>query len=119
VLDFLPDGEPVEVVAFSADGEWSQIQRPRVGWVNNDFLLFKSQDATQTSIQLNVQPRRTQPYEVAVRAAPNANAEITTRLDPDVPVVVATTMGEPPMWVQIAHPTIGWIAANDLAPVSP
>ena len=119
VLDFLPEGEPVEVLAFSADGEWSQIQRPRVGWVSNDFLLFKSQDATQTSIQLNVQPRRTQRYEVAVRAAPNASAEITTKLAPDEAVVVATTMGEPPTWVQIADPIIGWIAANDLAPVSP
>jgi uncharacterized protein YgiM (DUF1202 family) len=119
VLDFLPAGEPVEVVAFSADGRWSQIERPRMGWVSNDFLLFQSQDATLSSIQLNVEQRRAQRYEVAVRAAPTVNADVTTTLSPDEPVIVAATTGEPANWYQIADPVIGWVAANDLAAPTP
>jgi SH3-like domain-containing protein len=119
VLDFLPEGAPVHVIAFSEDGRWSQIERPRSGWVSNEFLLFQSQDATLTSIRLNVHPRRTQPYAVEVRAAPRLDAEVTETLPPGTVVVVATLIGEPATWYQIADPAIGWIAANDLVPASP
>ena len=119
VLDFLPEGAPVHVIAFSEDGRWSQIERPRSGWVSNEFLLFQSQDATLTSIRLNVHPRRTQPYAVEVRAAPRLDAEVTATLSPGAVVVVATLLGEPATWYQIADPATGWIAANDLVPASP
>jgi uncharacterized protein YgiM (DUF1202 family) len=119
ILNFLPKGEPVEVVAFSADGAWSQIERPLIGWVSNDFLLFKSQDATQTSIHLDVHLRRTPHYDVAVRTAPFANADIMATLSPNKSVVVAAVMGEPATWYQIADPVIGWVAANDLASLAP
>jgi hypothetical protein len=119
VLDFLPAGEPVQVVDFSSDGRWSQIDRPRSGWISNDFLLFKSQDATQSSIQLRVQPRRTQRYEVTVRSAPTTNATEVTTLAPSEAVIVVATLGDPPTWYQIAEPTVGWIAANDLAAAAP
>lgn len=123
VLDFLPNGEALHVIAFSDDGEWSQIDRPRAGWVSNDFLLFKSQDATLTSIQLDVHPRRTQPYPVEVRKGPRPEADIEATLPPGTVVVVvasvATAGGEPPSWVQIAEPAVGWIAGSDLLSALP
>src|SRR5690606_32084165 len=114
-LGFLSAGESVEVVAFSADGQWSQIERPQKGWVSNDFLLFNLEDALHSSVQIDVQLRRVQPYEIAVRAAPQANAEVTETLSPDETVIVAATLGEPATWYRIAHPVVGWVAANDLA----
>jgi hypothetical protein len=123
ILDFLPNGEALHVIAFSNDGEWSQIDRPRAGWVSNDFLLFKSQDATLTSIQLNVHPRRTQSYPVEVRKGPRPEAGIEATLPPGTVVVVvasiATAGSESPSWVQIAEPAIGWIAGNDLLSALP
>jgi SH3-like domain-containing protein len=119
ILDFLPAGAPVEVVAFSEDGRWSQIERPRAGWVSNDFLLFQSQDASHTSIHLDVHPRRAQRYEVAVRAAPNANAKVIETLAPDEAVIVAARLDDANTWVQIADPAVGWVAVNDLVPHSP
>lgn len=114
ILAFLSAGESIEVVAYSEDGRWSQIQYPRLGWVSNDFLIFKSQDVTQTSVRLNFQLLRTKRYEVAVRAGPYANAKVIATLPADEAVVVAATVGEPSLWVQIADPTIGWVAINDL-----
>ena len=114
ILNFLPAGEPVEVVAFSADGQWSQIERPQKGWVSNDFLLFNIEDALHSSVQIDVQLRRVQSYEIAVRAAPQANAEVTETLSPDETVIVAATLGEPATWYHIADPVVGWVAANDL-----
>jgi uncharacterized protein YgiM (DUF1202 family) len=119
ILGFLPANAPVEVVAFSEDGRWSQIERPRMGWVSNDFLLFQSQDAAHSSIQLDVHPRRAQRYEVAVRATPHANAEVVATLPPEEAVIVAARLGNPATWFQIADPAVGWVAANDLAPASP
>lgn len=119
VLDFLPEDESIQVIAFSDDGEWSQIDRPRSGWVSNDFLLFKSQDATLTSVRLDVHPRRTQPYAVEVRKGPRPEAEVAATLAPGTVVVVAIVMGDPASWYQIADPAVGWIAANDLLPASP
>ena len=118
-LGVLQDGAPVSVIAFSGDGRWSQISSPYSGWVNNDFLNFISEDAAHSAIRLNVQPRHTQPYEVSVRAEPDANAEVIATLSPDEFVVVAAELEEPGTWVQIADPTVGWVAANDLAPTTP
>jgi uncharacterized protein YgiM (DUF1202 family) len=118
-LGFLAKGEPVNVIAFSADGEWSQIDQPSPGWVSNEYLLFNSHDAASTSVRLHVQPGNTNSYEVTVRAAPHANAEVTATLPPGTAVVVAATMGAPPSWVQIADPAIGWIASGDLTLASP
>ncbi|MCC6458244.1 MAG: SH3 domain-containing protein [Caldilineaceae bacterium] len=119
-LGFLAKGEPVNVIAFSADGRWSQIDQPSSGWVSNEFLLFNSHDATSTSVRLDVQPGRTNSYEVMVRAAPHANAEVTTTLPPSTEVVVAAKMGgETASWVQIADPAIGWITTGDLTLAAP
>lgn len=111
----LQDGEPVHIEAFSEDGKWSRIRSPHAGWVSTDFILFISADATQSRIRLSVQQRRTQPYEVSVRAEPDANASVTATLPPNELVVVAAVLGEPATWYQIADPLVGWIAANDLA----
>lgn len=117
-LGFLGDGEAVHVIAFSQDGEWSQIDQPSSGWVSNDYLLFNSQNAP-ISVRIDLHPRRTKSYEVAVRTAPHANGEVITTLQPDYGVVVATVMGEPASWYQIADPAVGWVAAADLVPATP
>jgi uncharacterized protein YgiM (DUF1202 family) len=118
-LGFLGKGDPVNVITFSPDGEWSEIDQPSSGWVSNEYLLFNSRDAISTSVRLDVRPGRTNSYEVTVRAAPQANAEVTTTLPPSTAVVVAATMGAPASWVQIADPAIGWIANGDLTLASP
>lgn len=118
-LGILQDGTSVNVVAYSEDGRWSQITSPYAGWVNNQFLNFINEDAAHSAIRLNVQPRRTQPYEVAVRAEPDANAEVVATLSPDEFVIVAAELEEPGTWLQIADPAVGWVAANDLTPTSP
>lgn len=118
-LGFLGEGTPVHVIRFSEDGEWSEIDQPNPGWVSNEYLLFHSRDATSTSVRLNVQPGRTNSYEVTVRAAPHANAEVTTTLPPSSAVVVAARLGEPPSWLQIADPAIGWVAGGDVTLAAP
>lgn len=122
-IALLPAGQTAHVIAFSEDGEWSQIDQPSAGWVNNDFLLFQNDATASPSVYLNVHMRNTQPYEVDVHAAPDDTSEVLDTLAADTPVVVATAMGEsidePASWYQIADPIVGWVAANDLAPGSP
>ena len=115
----LQDGDPVSVVAFSEDGKWSQIASPHTGWVNNDFLLFSRDDPTQPMLRLNVQPRHAQSYEVKIYSSPFATAEVIDTLSANEFVIIAASIDEPAAWYQIAAPTIGWVAASDLAPVTP
>jgi hypothetical protein len=117
-ISVLQDGTPVNVVAFSEDGKWSQISSPYEGWVSNDFLLFISEDSTHSSVRLHVQQLRTR-YEVKVHAAPVAGTPAIDTLSSDQVVVVAATIGDPPSWYQIADPSVGWVAADDLAPAFP
>lgn len=117
-LSVLQDGTAVNVIGFSDDGRWSQIRSPYRGWVSNDFLLFISADATHSAVRLGVQQLETR-YDVKVVAAPAANgAEIAT-LSRGETVIIAASVGEPATWYQLADPDVGWIAANDLAPISP
>jgi uncharacterized protein YgiM (DUF1202 family) len=115
----LQDGTAVSVVAFSDDGRWSQIRSPYEGWVNNDYLLFISDAATQPRITINVEPRHAPNYAVNVYAAPLADAFVIGTLTPGEFVVVAAATGDPVSWYQIAAPTSGWVAAQDLAPAAP
>jgi hypothetical protein len=118
-IGVLNKGQSVRVTGFSSDGEWSQIDSPILGWVHNDYLLFYLQDAPLTAVRLDVQARRTQSHPVDVRATPDVSAAVSETLPPSTQVVVATVMGEPATWYQIAEPVIGWVAATDLAPLSP
>ena len=117
-LGVLQDATPVNVIAFSEDGRWSQINSPRGGWVSNDFLLFTSEDVSHSSVRVRVEPRRTR-YETRVLVAPRADAAEVTTLNRDALVIVGATLGNPVEWVQIADPTVGWVAANDLVELVP
>jgi hypothetical protein len=116
-VSVLQDGAPVQVIAFSSDGQWSQINSPQAGWVNNAFLLFVSNDAGG-GVRLLVQPMRVRD-DVGVRAAPRIEVATVATLPRDAVVIVATVIGDPPAWYQIADPQVGWVAASDLAPLAP
>jgi hypothetical protein len=115
-------GNPVNVIAFSEDGKWSQIKSPYEGWVSNDFLLFVSESATQARVRLNVQPLRAR-YELKVLAEPKSGAAETATLSTGELVVVAAEIapegGNSATWYQIAEPMVGWVAAGDLTATTP
>lgn len=117
-LSVLQDGDPVQVVAFSDDGQWSQINSPRAGWVSNHFLLFISEDATHSSIRLGVQILRAR-HDAQIHNAPLSGAGQVATLAANELVIVVGELGEPPAWYQIADPATGWVAANDLISVAP
>jgi hypothetical protein len=56
---------------------------------------------------------------VGVRAAPRIEVATVATLPRDAVVIVATVIGDPPAWYQIADPQVGWVAASDLAPLAP
>jgi SH3-like domain-containing protein len=118
----LQKGDPVQVVAFYNDGEWAQIESPQAGWVSNDFLLYRYEDAPNSAVRLGVQQLQAR-YDTNVLAAPDVNAAETATLDRDEIVIVAATVavaaGEPVTWYQIADPVVGWVAASDLGAVAP
>lgn len=113
-VGWLDANEGVHVVGFSQDGNWSQIDQPRSGWVSNDFLLFESQDGAQATILVRVRQASTTRM-TDVLAAPRPNAAVNARLAGGLPVtVVAVGVGDAEGWVELAAPAQGWVRSVDL-----
>ncbi len=112
--------EGVQVIAFSEDGAWSQIDQPRSGWVTNDYLRFESQDGAAATILIRVRAARTANRITEVYSAPRIDAPIAYQLAPSLPVVAAAEgVGVASGWVELADPVTGWMRATDLEPDVP
>lgn len=105
--------EAVRVVGYSDDGEWSEIDQPRLGWVSNDYLIFQS-PAEGERVQLRVRQVRTRNYETVIRDAPRPEAKEVASLAPNQPImVVAISASGPNNWLHVVGPSTGWLAVQD------
>lgn len=108
-------GEVVNIVGYSEDGAWSNIDRPQSGWVSNDFLHLESRESIGVRVQLRVRMLETKPYQAALRAAPRPDATVIATLPPNTPIVaVASTVGNAVGWLQVIEPSTGWLSLNDV-----
>lgn len=108
-------GEVVNIIGYSEDGAWSNIDRPQSGWVSNDFLHVESRESIGVRVQLRVRLLETRSYQAALRAAPRPDAAVVTTLPPNTSIVaVASTVGNAVGWLQVIEPSTGWLSLNDV-----
>jgi SH3-like domain-containing protein len=108
-------GEVVNIIGYSEDGAWSNIDRPQLGWVNNDFLHVESRESIGVRVQLRVRRLETKSYQAALRASPRPDANVVATLPPNTPIIaVAFTVGNAVGWLQVIEPSTGWLSLNDV-----
>lgn len=110
-LGLLVVGQQVLVVGYTADGEWSQIQLPATGWVNNHFLRFQSQEPQGYETRLGVREAQVAATRLNVRSGPGVEYAIRDGLHAGQNVVIIATnlAGD---WSEIASPLHGWVSAE-------
>jgi hypothetical protein len=112
--------EGVQVVAFSADGRWSQLAQPRSGWVSNEYLHFESQDGAIATFRIQVRAAESVNRITNVYTAPRMDAAVAYQLAPSLALVVAAEgVGSALGWVKVAAPVTGWMSATDLVSTTP
>lgn len=118
-LGLLPVEQEVQVTAFSDDGEWSQIQAPGPGWVNNRYLHFHSEGSTLSGASavvtvdtvLALAAGRVYSALANVYDAPDPEAAVIARLAAGSELVVVATAVNGP-WYEIASPIHGWVRTD-------
>lgn len=110
-LGLLVEGQEVLVVGYTTDGEWSQIQAPAPGWVNNQFLHFRSHETPGQESRLALQEADVAATRLNVRAGPGLEYEIRGGLHAGQQVTIIATNRDG-TWYEIALPLHGWVSAE-------
>jgi uncharacterized protein YraI len=107
----LMSGQEVTVVDFSVEGGWSQIEAPAPGWVSNEFLYFRTDEALMLDVRLVVADGIVIGEYVNVRQGPGTDHPIVDALvvGQAVGIIAVTLDGG---WWQIASPVRGWVSAD-------
>jgi hypothetical protein len=110
-LGLLVEGQEVLVVGYTPDGEWSQIQAPSPGWVNNQFLHFRSPETPYLERRLALQEAEVAATRLNVRAGPGLEYEVWSELHAGQQVTIIATSRDG-AWYEIALPLHGWVSAE-------
>lgn len=115
-LGLLAMGEEVTVTAYSSDGEWAQIKRPQVGWVNQRFLRHRGvapgkptgEITEEFDVVIGLESGQARDGPANVRAGPGLKHPVVGGLQPheDVVVIASSIDGG---WKEIISPLHGWV----------
>jgi hypothetical protein len=110
-LGLLVEGQEVLVIGYTDDGEWSQIQAPVSGWVNNHFLHFRNHETPGQESRLRLQEAQVAATRLNVRSGPGLDYAVRGELQAQETVAIIATSKDG-SWYEIALPLHGWVSAE-------
>jgi len=105
--------QEIGVVEFSVNGAWSRIEWPTAGWVNNDFIRFRSPGFPTVYAVIRAEQAQVTIDGLNVRSGPGLEFAIVGQLTLSQTVEIVAEV-EDHSWKQIVQPLPGWVSTDYL-----